>query len=244
MQRANWPISWWLVLLAAAVAAPSAGADEQQQPAGPASPIDPRGELVERFRAIAEQIKIDGRDDDWAGLPSFEDQSGDGTSDDPSLDIVETSMAPLADAILVRIRTSAPPNRTPSAFWVNVDLWGRPANDFRIGISGYKTNHIQIFESGAPSIYTAIAKMEVAIDEVVEIRLPLAVIEETYRRNEAAFPAEAWSRSWGPRIPVHMGRYHEARCGSWRGRRIIQALPRGDSRSHASRSLAGFTRSH
>ena len=87
---------------------------------------------IERVRLIAERIVIDGDGRDWAGIPHFSGSSG--RTDDPSRHIVEVSIAPRREDLLVMLRTKGPPSREDRAFWLNVDFMGATSYDYQVGI--------------------------------------------------------------------------------------------------------------
>jgi murein DD-endopeptidase MepM/ murein hydrolase activator NlpD len=149
---------------------------------------------IARVKAIAERIVIDGSDADWAGIPRFTGSSG--RTDDPSRHIVTVAIAPRRDDLLVMLRTAGRPSREDRVFWLDVDFMGASANDFQVGIRSREPHVLWVFEEGRPVRATSIAGIEVAIGEVVEVRIPQAALAKALPAAMAEALRGSSARSW------------------------------------------------
>lgn len=150
-----------------------------------AAPDDVVRARLARVKQAADRIVIDGNGADWAGIPAFRGSSG--RADDASRHIVSVAMAPRAEDLLVLIRTAARPSREDRAFWIDIDLAGASTADFQVGLRSHEPHVLWTFPEGKPAHAGTIAGLEVAIGEVVEVRIP-------YRALGIAPPARSWVR--------------------------------------------------
>ena len=165
-----------------------------------ASPRSERGEapvfaLIETLRPLAARIQVDGRDSDWSGVPTFPDGAGD-AQQDPSRDIIQTSIAPREQDVVIRIVTAGRPARDELAFWFNLDFQGNQQDDLQLGVSPAGRHTIWTFGASRVDRQALMAGVQVAIGEVVEIRVPYASLESPAVRNEPGTQAAARARPW------------------------------------------------
>ena len=149
---------------------------------------------IEQVRAIAERIVIDGDGRDWAGIPHFAGSAG--RTDDPSRHIVEVSIAPRRDDLLVMLRTAGRPSREDRAFWVNVDFMGAASYDFQVGIRDREPHVFWTFAEGETARAGSITGIEAAIGEVVEIRIPHSALARALPAAMAEQLRGPSARSW------------------------------------------------
>ncbi len=143
--------------------------------AGPPYGDGPIFARIDAARAIAEDVVIDGDGGDWSGIPAFADPAGD-AGGDPSRDITSVSIAPLADALLVRIATAGAPFSGELAFWLYFDFMAHERLDVEIGLyPGFDDIVWTYPEGGAPTFQFANVS-ELAIGGVVEARIPYALL--------------------------------------------------------------------
>src|SRR5262245_2026173 len=88
---------------------------------------------IEALRPVAAAVTIDGNAAHWGATPTSVDPAG-AAGGDGSRDIVATAIAPLADALLVRIETAAPPSTYDLSFWLYVDFAGQEPIELEIGL--------------------------------------------------------------------------------------------------------------
>lgn len=163
MRLACWSFSVALCLLLISVGSRSSG-----QTVDPDAVIRGR---IERVRQIASKIKIDGKADDWEGIPTFSDPEGD-AGGDPSRDIVKTAIAPLENELLVLIATAGKPSKSNFAFGILWDFVGSPAPDAQIAIIDATAPAFLMFQGRSGLMVRAQNGTEIAINEVVEMRIP------------------------------------------------------------------------
>jgi hypothetical protein len=183
------------LLLGAALGAALASAAQAGPPYGDA-PIFAR---IDAARAIAEDVVIDGSGTDWAGIPAFADPAGD-AGGDASRDITSVSVAPLDDALLVRIATAGAPSTFDLAFWLYVDYMAHERLDLEIGLYyGWPDILWRYPEGGSPSS-VAVDVSELAIAGVVEARIPYTTLAANLPPEMAAAlngpSARSWLRVW------------------------------------------------
>ncbi len=148
--------------------------------AGAGDEPGPDAALLRRIadlRERASRIRVDGRAGDWKGIPSFEDADPAAkTSIDRSLDIARVSVAPREGDVLVLIETAGAPSRLPAAFGLDIDFLGTSAFDasLRFGAEGGAEITARP-EEGQP-VAAPLARLEVAVGEAVEVRVPLAMV--------------------------------------------------------------------
>jgi hypothetical protein len=194
-----------LALLSAGLACAAATATPAPSPAAKAPDSLARAgearvfQLIDRVRAAAGRIRIDGRADDWAEIPSFEATRGD-AGGDRSRDIVSVAIAPTDTAVNVLIRTVGPPSREDRAFWVTLDLFGHQLPDVQVGFCRRPPHVFWRFPVGREAIATTISGPKLAIGEVLEAHIPFAALDQALppdlRRELAAAGARPWVRAF------------------------------------------------
>lgn len=140
---------------------------------------------IEQIRKVAAKIKIDGRADDWEGVPGFGDPPGDSTGD-VSRDLVRVAIAPREDDLLILMETAQRPSQEDLAYWFNVDVLGKQPEDFQIGLSQTGVHTFWVFEEGKPAVQGQIRGIEAAINDVIEIRVPYKVLAAALPASMAA----------------------------------------------------------
>ena len=152
--------------------------------------------VIDRLRPIANRIVLDGRGEDWSSIPGFGDPSGDARGD-PSRDIVETSIAPRDNDLLVRIVTLGAPSRDDHAFWFNVDFRGAQPTDLQFGISTGARHTVWTYtRRGFGGHSSQVTGLQVRIGDVVEISVPYALLEQWARGGAEGDASSARTRPW------------------------------------------------
>jgi len=149
---------------------------------------------IAAVKSIAERIVIDGKGADWQGIPVFGGSSG--AIDDPSRHITAVAIAPREEDLLVMLRTAGRPSLEDLAFWLNVDYMGGQAEDFQLGIAQREPHVLWVYPPGQPATSGTLSAIQYAIDEVVEIRIPYAVLARALPGPMADALRGAAARSW------------------------------------------------
>jgi hypothetical protein len=163
--------------------------------AGPPYGDAPIFARIEAARAIAEDVTIDGADGDWNGIPSFADPSAD-AGGDASRDITSVSIAPLDDALLVRITTAGAPSTSDLAFWLYVDFMAHERLDLEIGLYDGWPDILWTYPEGEAPTFQAVDVSELEIGGVVEARIPYATLAANLPPAMAAALTGPGARSW------------------------------------------------
>jgi hypothetical protein len=140
--------------------------------AGPAT-MPSVEQRIEKLRPRADMIRIDGKADDWAGVPSYADPAGD-AGKKPALDLVRTAIAPRADDLLIMIETAGRPIALASSYAFDIDLVGSPEPELQISIGKPGETTALIYERGKDAQPKPIKGVQAAIAQVVEVRIPYA----------------------------------------------------------------------
>ncbi len=178
--------------LASVVAGVAVAALAQAGPPYGDAPVFAR---IDAARAIAEDVVIDGAEGDWNGTPAFADPAGD-AGGDASRDITSVSIAPLADALLVRIATSGAPFSSELAFWLYFDFMAHERLDVEIGLYPIWPDIVWTYpEGGAPS-FQRVDVSELAVGGVVEARIPYTLLGAALPPAMASALAGPGARSW------------------------------------------------
>ncbi|MEM7457413.1 MAG: M23 family metallopeptidase [Planctomycetota bacterium] len=141
----------------------------------------------------AASIRINGRDRDWDGIPTFEQNV---EHDVRQLDLNMAALAPMRDAIYVLIGTRGRPVDRDGAYWINFDVWGHQVTDFQIGLSTSGRHKLWFFEDGEPVRDVDISGIDCKISAFVTARIPLDVIRAEFAANDFDFPDDPTSRGW------------------------------------------------
>lgn len=158
-----------LLALTSAALAPTARANG---PIGDA----PAFARIEALRPVAAAIAIDGNGADWGAIPVLPDPPGD-AGGDGSRDITGVAIAPLADALLVRIETVAAPSTEDLAFWLDIDFVGQEPLDIEIGLYAVFPDILWTYPEAAPPFFQEWPEAgdpTTAIASVLEVRIPYA----------------------------------------------------------------------
>jgi len=153
-----------------------AGGQLQREPFVPRPGDEGIYKRISQVRQAADNVKVDGRADDWQKIPEFTDPPNDAVVSDGSRDIVRAAIAPREEDLLVVIETAQRPSTEDLAFWFDVDLLGFQAADFQIGLSAMGEHTLWVFEEGRPAVQKSLKGLEVSIREVVEVRVPYKVL--------------------------------------------------------------------
>jgi peptidase M23-like protein len=141
-------------------------------------PIDtPLYKRIDKIREIADKIKIDGKVNDWAGIPELSDPPNDAQGDG-TRDITSVAIAPRAEDLLIMVKTAQRPAQDDLAFWFNIDLLGGATDDIQIGLAKDGMHTLWVFEEGKPPVQTQFRGIEAAIQDVVEVRIPYKTLAE------------------------------------------------------------------
>jgi hypothetical protein len=130
---------------------------------------------IAQVRKVAEAVKIDGQEGDWEGIPEFGDPPNDSLGE-AARDIVRAAIAPREEELLVLIETAQRPTTEDQAYWLNIDLMGFQADDLQIGLAANGEHTLWILEEGQPNVQKTIRGIDVAIRDVVEVRIPYKVL--------------------------------------------------------------------
>ena len=170
--------------------------------------------------AIAGAIAIDGSDANWAGIPSIADPTGDagGFAD---RDITSVSIAPLEDALLVRIATAAPPVSDDLAYWLEIDYRGAMQLDLQIGLYPGSDDILWTYPEDAEPAFQYWSDSQLAVGGVVEARIPYAALAAALPPAMASdlsgAGARGWVRVWAfSEHPTTFARLDQVVMGSYR----------------------------
>ena len=181
--------------LAALLAAPVAllaGALRAAPPVVGDAPVFAR---IEALRPVAEAIAIDGTGADWGAIPSSADPAGD-AGGDGSRDITDVAIAPLADSLLVRITTLAPPSTYDLSFWLYVDFMGQETVDLELGLYDGFDDIVWWYPEGGTPASSTWHDSQLAIGNVVEARIPYAQLAPLLPPAMAAALTGSGARPW------------------------------------------------
>ncbi len=174
-------------------------------------------EHIEALRAVA--IAIDGDGSDWSGIPAIADPPGDAGSFEDR-DITSVSIAPLEDALLVRIATAAPPS-DEAIYWIEIDYRGYQTLDLQIGLYPGFDDLLWTYPEDADPSFQYWADSELAIAGVVEARIPYSALAPALPAEMASAlsgaGARGWLRVWAfSEHPTTFARLDQAIVGSYR----------------------------
>lgn len=132
-------------------------------------------------RSRVSAVTVDGRGDDWAGVPSIPDGPPDGGGREGAAardrDIRSVALVPTEEVLLVRVATAAPPSREDRAFWLDLDVAGSARTDLQIGLSPGDRHFLRSFRPDGSPRGLSRASLPHAVDEVVEVAVPLSLLE-------------------------------------------------------------------
>ena len=188
--------AWGSIAVAAALCAAPARANG---PIGDA-PVFAR---IEALRPVAAALSVDGDGSDWGAIPNFTDPAGD-AGGDPSRDIVGFAIAPLADSLVVRIQTAGPPSSYDLSFWLDIDFMGQEPLDLEIGLYAGFPDILWTYPEGGTPFFQTFNDSQLAIGNVVEARIPYAVIAPLLPADMAAALTGPNARSWVRVTPFTM----------------------------------------
>jgi murein DD-endopeptidase MepM/ murein hydrolase activator NlpD len=150
---------------------------------------------IEALAPIASAIAIDGSDSDWEGIPSVADDAGD-AGGDAARDITSLSIAPLEDALLVRIATAAAPAAGSLDFWLEIDFRGYLWLDLQLGLGDGFEDILWVYpEDGDPTLESGFDS-QLAIGDAVEARIPYAALAPHLPAEMASALSGPDARSW------------------------------------------------
>lgn len=150
---------------------------------------------IEAARPVAAAIEIDGEDEDWAGIPAFSDPAGDAQGES-ARDIRSVSIAPTEDALLVRIATEAAPVADDLVYWLDIEYRGLTAVDLQIGLYPGFADILWTYPQGGTPFFQNWNDSELAIGDVVEARIPYAVLAPALPAEMAADLSGPSARPW------------------------------------------------
>lgn len=128
------------------------------------------GERVKRAQKVADQVKIDGRLDDWGSYPGRYAATG---AIDASRDLVSTRLLADAAGLRVCVTTRGVPSRDAYAFGLRIDFEDTEGTDLELSdteASGCKS--ITHLAKGRPPLRRRIDGVQVGIGECVEWFIP------------------------------------------------------------------------
>jgi hypothetical protein len=152
-------------------------------------------ERIEVLRLAAGAIAIDGSDADWTGIPALADPAGDAQGF-AERDITSVSIAPLEDALLVRIATAAPPVSDDLVYWLEIDYRGYLALDLQIGLYPGFDDILWTYPEDADPAFQYWADSELAVGGAIEARIPYAALAAALPEAMAEDLSAASARGW------------------------------------------------
>ncbi|HYE20476.1 MAG TPA: M23 family metallopeptidase [Tepidisphaeraceae bacterium] len=177
--------------------------------ADPAS--TPLADRIAVARAVADRVVIDGRADDWRGLYQAAADPGRVAGPDPSRDVVAVAVAPREADVLVMIRTAGRPSAEPWSFWLLLDLAGDQLDDLQILWEGPR-NVIGRPVASRPGQDVPLAGAELAVGDVVELRVPYAALAPLLPAGTDARTAKPWVRVKPRSYVARTGAFTTAPC--------------------------------
>lgn len=161
---------------------------------------------VAEIRRRVPAVTVDGRSTDWAGVPRVGDRVGDAAGR-PGLDIRSVAVVPTDQVVLVRVETVGPPSRADRAFWLDVDVTGSPRPELQLGLHPDGTHYLRSFRADGSPRALSRAPVPHAVDEVVEVAVPMDLLERVAEgrgplrgpgaRSWVRVTAFTWDRSGG-----------------------------------------------
>ena len=155
-------------------------------------PHDVLARMIQKMRATADRIVIDGNDDDWRGLPEVTDARH-LAGPDPSRDIVGMSIAPREKDFVVMIRTFGRPSSEPWAFYLLPDIVGDGTQDLQI-LCGGPGRILGRPMGGGKDV--ELVGAELAIKDVLELRVPYAALIPLLPADTAGAVSGKRARPW------------------------------------------------
>jgi hypothetical protein len=125
---------------------------------------------IEELRKRSALIKVDGKDADWEGIPYSVSPRG-SAQEDLSRKIIKVAISPRDEDLLVLIATAVKPSRDEFAFCLSIDSTGVPGEDIILYLSP-RGRHVLWIPDDGTKVPTEWDGAEVAIDDVVEVRIP------------------------------------------------------------------------
>lgn len=179
----------WIGVLAHGVSAEDAGEFSQQQKLVAL----PFLKQIERFEKIANRIVIDGKGDDWQGIPALSDIKRE-AGGKATRDILAVRVAPRENDLLLLIATAEAKGDVARRFRNRVDAWQDRSDDFAIDLG--EVNSAWISAPGPDGVWKsrAIQGIERKTDLITEVRIPLKVLEVGLKELGAAF--HRFDRAW------------------------------------------------
>ncbi len=196
--------------------------------AGEGNPDAPVLRRIAEVRERAGRIRVDGNPADWKGIPSFEDADP-APLPDRSRDIVRVSVAPREGDVLVLVETAGAPSRAAEAFGLDVDFLGASANDFILRFGATGPISCTLLPEGEPPRAGPVDRIEVAVAEAVEIRVPLSLVATALGPSCASSRGRGNGSTRAPRPPPSSSARRPSsstrRCGPTGSRAARCALP-------------------
>lgn len=149
------------------------------------------------YRSLAQKIVIDGKGDDWIGIPSVTDPRDHNPIND-SRDIKRVAIAYREADLLILIETWAKPLKdNDGVYWANVDLLGYGEDDIQIGLSPTAPDQFWVFEEGAsPKAFGDNTVLQIVVDEVMEVRIPFDALRAVLTPAQRALFQPGYLRPW------------------------------------------------
>jgi hypothetical protein len=148
---------------------------------------------IDALRAAAQDIKIDGRAEEWSAFLRGEDAAGDGTAS-AVFDITGLAIAPMADGLFVMLDTGGPISPRNDAYWLDVDVGGSFGSDFRVSLSMGGDAIAWRFNGERAMTPLSIDGMKFARGEVYEAWIPYAGLPADLRSEATKKDARPWVR--------------------------------------------------
>jgi len=181
VQRTGWERPGWgcasvhllLVTLAAGPVSPAAAEDPEP------SADRVLWNRIDSLGLLATGLRVDGSAEDWAGFPFFPDEDH-APPAEPALDILRMAVAPRESDLLVVLETAGRPSKEPFVFGLSIDFLGLGAEDAKVLFGAPGAGPFRLMPEDGKDILDTFRTVEVAVGEVVEIRVPLLLLASRF----------------------------------------------------------------
>lgn len=150
---------------------------------------------IDSHRTIGKSIVIDGNADDWAGI--WEMTSTRHKASSGTYDIVATSIAPMADALYVMLRTKSTPSTSNYVYRFRVDFTGVRLWDYMItGNLSSGSTYIWTKLGNEDSVRTETDAVSFAVGEVVEFKVDYSLLADDLPESLGSVLGNTTARTW------------------------------------------------
>jgi hypothetical protein len=156
---------------------------------------------IAEVRELAEKIVIDGKGGDWEGIPA--QKTGRPVGDRPSEQVVWAAVAPREKELLIAAGTAKKPSQAAGTFWFGIDCCGESSVDVDISLTTtftrFEVDQVRCrvrAPDGEVVSSRMVAGVQVAIGEVIEVRVPYSVLRGLVPPESAAEVETPALRPW------------------------------------------------